>query len=467
MDKKIIAFVFIALLVGVCIPLPGSNPGFIPIVSGGGVTDHGALNGLGDDDHSQYILHTELDSEAEFESHIVGVTNFWNDNDFADNSANWNTAFGWGDHSTQNYFDTDTDLLDEPLLDCDNAPTDEYVLTYESSTGNFEWQQDQTGAGGGPSMAFHNHNQDLNDTATPSFPDIYVEDALYHKGDLDTNFLFTTDNIKLVVGGVQLVEIANSILKVKDSTDVYVHTESTGVDSHSGYDLENDARKWRIEVNGSQSDKFYIRDETVDKFPFVIEGGTSQNAMIYLANSGYVDIAGANPGYRLELPNTASTAGRGRANQWPVYSDKRFKFDFSKLPKNETLLLCRLIDWRVYKPIENWQDENGTIYMGDVTSSFSIGAYAQPLYWDIINAFGNNSKAYKIAESIVYKPIDESKDYWGVDFDTIGKIYARGWQILDELLQENIEHTKNLESWAESLDDLLPTAYEFEPIPWN
>jgi len=31
---------------------------------GGGVSDHGALTGLGDDDHTQYVLHTEVDAEA-------------------------------------------------------------------------------------------------------------------------------------------------------------------------------------------------------------------------------------------------------------------------------------------------------------------------------------------------------------------------------------------------------------------
>lgn len=37
--------------------------------------------------------------------------------------------------------------VNESNLNIDNAPTDEYVLTYESDTGNFEWQQD-TGGGG-------------------------------------------------------------------------------------------------------------------------------------------------------------------------------------------------------------------------------------------------------------------------------------------------------------------------------
>ena len=42
---------------------------------------------------------------------------------------------------------------------------------------------------------------------------------------------------------------------------------------------------------------------------------------------GDVGIASNAPSYRLELPNTASSAGQGRANAWQTYSDGRFKTD--------------------------------------------------------------------------------------------------------------------------------------------
>lgn len=83
-----------------------------------------------------------------------------------DNSSNWNTAYGWGDHSTAGYLtDNETitlggdlggsgatsitatiqsDAIEESMLKAVNEPTDEYFLTYEAITGDFEWQ-----AGGG------------------------------------------------------------------------------------------------------------------------------------------------------------------------------------------------------------------------------------------------------------------------------------------------------------------------------
>jgi len=47
-----------------------------------------------------------------------GWVNVWNatiDNESVDGTVigQWNTAFGWGDHSTQNYFDTDTNTIDD------------------------------------------------------------------------------------------------------------------------------------------------------------------------------------------------------------------------------------------------------------------------------------------------------------------------------------------------------------------
>jgi len=46
---------------------------------------------------------------------------------------------------------------------------------------------------------------------------------------------------------------------------------------------------------------------------------------ISVTSTGYVGIAETSPEYRLELPNTASAAGQGRANAWKTYSSQRWK----------------------------------------------------------------------------------------------------------------------------------------------
>jgi hypothetical protein len=45
----------------------------------------------------------DIDTEAELEAIVANVTNIYTNNDFTDNSANWNTAFGWGDHASAGY----------------------------------------------------------------------------------------------------------------------------------------------------------------------------------------------------------------------------------------------------------------------------------------------------------------------------------------------------------------------------
>jgi hypothetical protein len=46
--------------------------------------------------------------------------------------------------------------------------------------------------------------------------------------------------------------------------------------------------------------------------------------MVLLPN-GKVGIGTTNPRYRLDLSNTASTAGRGRANAWVTYFSRKWK----------------------------------------------------------------------------------------------------------------------------------------------
>jgi hypothetical protein len=61
-----------------------------------------------------------------------------------------------------------------------------------------------------------------------------------------------------------------------------------------------------------------------DSGTFIISG-IANTPVVYVRNTGYVGIGVASPGYRLDLPNTAGAAGRGRANRWDTYSSQRWK----------------------------------------------------------------------------------------------------------------------------------------------
>lgn len=94
-------------------------------IPSGGVSDHGALTGLLDDDHTQY--HTDARAltwlgtrttddlpEGVSNLYFPGFTSLSADYGFTDNSSDWDTAFGWGDHAAQGYLTSaDIDTLAE------------------------------------------------------------------------------------------------------------------------------------------------------------------------------------------------------------------------------------------------------------------------------------------------------------------------------------------------------------------
>jgi hypothetical protein len=75
------------------------------------------------------------------------------------------------------------------------------------------------------------------------------------------------------------------------------------------------------------------------------------DGMRLTAGSNYLRIGdGTAPAYRVELPNTASAAGQGRANAWVTYSSRTRKRNVAELPKRETRQLVKALravsfDW--------------------------------------------------------------------------------------------------------------------------
>ncbi len=80
----------------------------------------------------------------------------------------------------------------------------------------------------------------------------------------------------------------------------------------------------------------------------------SNHVNIVLQNSaGNVGIGDTSPVYRLELPNIANTAGRGRANAWHTYSSRRWKDTITPI-ENALEKVNRLQGVRF-----NWKQEYG------------------------------------------------------------------------------------------------------------
>ena len=99
-------------------------------------------------DTADLLYETELDSETELENQLTDTTNIYTNNDFTDNSTNWDTAYGWGNHASAGYLTVITgesigSLSDVDLTDIAN----EKILQYNSTSE--KWECETAGAGAG------------------------------------------------------------------------------------------------------------------------------------------------------------------------------------------------------------------------------------------------------------------------------------------------------------------------------
>jgi hypothetical protein len=122
---------------------------------------------------------------------------------------------------------------------------------------------------------------------------------------------------------------------------------SGGVQVHNGSAMRYRSAYY-IDSIGNQAIINAYDDTGAVYRPMQIDTGT-----LYLVpNSGaYVRIGdGTLPSYRLELPNTASASGQGRANAWVTYSSKTRKRQIADLPRQQTRQLIKALravsfDW--------------------------------------------------------------------------------------------------------------------------
>jgi len=176
-------------------------------------------------------------------------------------------------------------------------------------------------------------------------------------------------------------------------------------------------------------------------FGFSTKGALGLNVAVRIDSDGYLGVGDTSPDYRVELPNVAGVSGRGRANDWTTYSDERFKHFLGEMPVNKVIQLYDLISIQYYNPIDNYQDENGTIHIGEINySKYGVGINAQELYQSILDA----GFSVNLANQIVYKPENELIDYWSVSYNKIIMILIEGARLKIEDLENRIEIIEDL-----------------------
>ncbi len=154
------------------------------------------------------------------------------------------------------------------------------------------------------------------------------------------------------------------------------------------------------------------------------------------------------PTFRIEIPNIAASDGQGRANAWTTYSDNRVKFNQKPLHYG----LSQIMQMQV-KQYDHYSSEfkNGALVLSNSKPTF--GLIAQELY--------------KIIPEMVYKPDDESKDLWAIDYDKFGPLLVKTVQeqqaqieVLkqqNETLTQQITALNTLKADVEALKAALQT----------
>jgi hypothetical protein len=156
-------------------------------------------------------------------------------------ATNWNTAYGWGDHSTQGYLTAEADTIatvvargdiignDTSLKFGDTAPTQIYydstnnVTAFESNALIFRTKTTPnedyiTCLEGGSVEIYYDGAKKLGTTSVgvsvigdlSASGDLITPSKLIHDGDIDTYLSFDTDVIKLTTAGSERITIGSS-----------------------------------------------------------------------------------------------------------------------------------------------------------------------------------------------------------------------------------------------------------------
>lgn len=194
-------------------------------------------------------------------------------------------------------------------------------------------------------------------------------------------------------------------------------------DAHRGFDLR------RIGPTDSSAGLFLNMRTGGNGMGFAFQG--TVNAYFDTNGRLGLGIGQVIPGYRLELPNTATNAGgRGLANAWNTYSDDRVKINEEEIPYglNTVMQLNPL----KYFHLNSSKNEDGNIVIHEEGEE-SIGLIAQ--------------EVAELIPEIVSIPEDPDKELYALDYE---KLTA----VLIKAIQDQQEIINNLTTRIESLENI-------------
>jgi hypothetical protein len=204
------------------------------------------------------------------------------------------------------------------------------------------------------------------------------------------------------------------------------------IGSMDDYHLEFDENEIHAMEDGSTTAPLYLN----------LDGGGIE---MFSHTESQLTINSGGTTYALNLPNNANNAiGKARARSWVTYSDSRLKTDIRPLRGAlELVTKMRPLRYFQHNSLFPQKDENGKIIRSKIEilpgGEYAYGFLAQDLY--------------KILPEAVYKPQDESKDLWSIDYTLL-------IPVLTSAIQEQQKQIDELKKEVEELKRLLREKFE-------
>jgi len=162
------------------------------------------------------------------------------------------------------------------------------------------------------------------------------------------------------------------------------------------------------------------------------DGG--QNAKVFFTGNGGSYFTGGNlgvgddsPAYRLELPNTGSAAGQGRANAWVTYSDSRIKSNIQTLSYG--LDIVKQLKPSQYKHHNSIKQDGQFVKQDEGTND--IGFIAQ--------------EVLPLIPEVVSVPVDTDKDLYSISYQKLTAVLTKAIQEQQTIIEDLKTRIETLE----------------------
>ena len=218
-------------------------------------------------------------------------------------------------------------------------------------------------------------------------------------------------------------------MRISSSGNVGINTTSSG----DKLSVCGTVRFNTTPADGAEARHYFTVGGAADAATYTMYDG-SQNAQVFFTGNGGSYFTGGNlgvgdnsPAYRLELPNTASTAGQGRANDWNTYSDSRIKSNIQTLSYG--LDVVKQLKPSQFKHHSSIKEDGQFVKQEEGTNN--IGFIAQ--------------EVLPLIPEVVSVPDDTDKDLYSIS-------YPRLTAVLTKAIQEQQTIIEDLKARIETLE---------------